>query len=143
MKKLLFCILSVLVHSLNALPVFALHEHELKPGCNHELYVQEVGAVLGKMQVPGLLHAYHLKCFKGTRAGRYAVLWIFESQQAIEDNFGTLDKPRWPADWLFYENEILAKYLICHPDKIRFADYCPIHSFDYSHQEDPHGMQAL
>ena len=44
---------------------------------------------------------------------------------------GTLDDPKWPSDWLHYENNVLAKYLTCHPDKIHFTDYGLIKSVTY------------
>lgn len=103
--------------------VFAIHEHELKPECDIEQYEKEVRAAVEEMNIPGLLGAHFLKGFKGERSGRYAVLWIFENEEAILNNFGTPDNPKWPDKWLIYENKILAKYLICHPDKIKFTDY--------------------
>lgn len=103
--------------------VFAVHEHELKSDCDIAQYEKEVGSSIAKMQIPGLLSAYFLKGFKGERSLRYAVIWIFENEEAIHNNFGTPNHPKWPREWLIYENEILAKYLTCDPDKISFTDY--------------------
>jgi hypothetical protein len=112
--------------------VICIHEHELRPDVHVQQYENEVSAALQKMNIPGLSRAYHLKGFKGERKGRYAVLWVFESPEAIEDNFGTPAHPRWPTDWLFYENEILAKHLTCHPDAIFFTDYQIVTDQDYT-----------
>lgn len=103
--------------------VFSFHEHELKPNANVENYEIEIQRTLVALKIPGLLQVHLVKGFKGERCGRYGVLWIWENEQCIKDNFGTLDNPKWPADWLHYENEILAKYLTCHPDKILFTAY--------------------
>lgn len=116
--------------------VIAIHEHELKPFANSALYEEEVAMALKKMHVKGLLHAYHLKGFKGERVDRYAVVWIFENPQALEENFGTPNDRKWPTDWLFYENEILAKYLLCPPDKISYTDYSVIHTSNYLSSRD-------
>ena len=111
--------------------VFSLHEHELKNNIDVMQYEKDVGAALEKINVPGLLQAYHLKGFKGGRNGSYAVLWILASKEDIEKNFGTLENRKWPESWLYYENEVLAKYLTCHPDEIHFTDYEPINEFKY------------
>ncbi len=103
--------------------IIAIHEHELKPNVNPKQYEQEVDYALTTLNIPGLLKAYHLKGFKGKRNGRYAVVWIFENKDAITKNFGTPENPKWPKDWLHYENEILAKFLDRHPDSIDFTDY--------------------
>lgn len=103
--------------------VIAFHEHELKPGVDAKIYEQKVSEAIKKLQVPGLLEVYHLKGFKGERSGKYAVLWTFESEEAIVKNFGTPDDPKWPKDWLYYENEVLAPFLDRHPDKINFTDH--------------------
>jgi nicotinamidase-related amidase len=108
-------------------PVFSVHEHELKPDINIEKYEQEVGLALSQLRVPGLLHAYLIKGFKGKRKEGYGVLWVWENQQAIHENFGTPEHPKWPSDWLHYENEVLAKYLIRHPDKIDFTTYITLY----------------
>lgn len=109
--------------------VYSIHEHELRPGVDVAQYEQDVAHALGNLHVPGLVNAQHLKGFKGTRTGKYAVLWIFESAEVIEQNFGTADNPKWPADWLHYENEVLAQYLDRHPDTVVFTDYEIVEDF--------------
>ncbi len=101
----------------------SIHEHELKDNVNIAEYEKEVADTLKNLKVPGLLHAYLLKGFKGERTNSYSVVWVWKNKQVIKENFGTLDNPKWPEDWLYYENEILAKYLTCHPDKINFTCY--------------------
>lgn len=103
--------------------VIAFHEHELKAGVEEKVYEQKVGEAVKKLQVPGLLGAYHLKGFKGERSRKYAVLWVFESEEVSVKNFGTPKTPKWPQDWLHYEKEGLAPFLDRHPDKINFTDH--------------------
>lgn len=112
--------------------IFAFHEHDLKSDADVYEYEREVSEALINMRIPGLLNAYQLKGEKGERINSYAVLWIFENMAAINNNFGTMDAPKWPSDWLHYENNVLAKYLICHPDTIHFTDYGLIKSVTYS-----------
>ncbi len=103
--------------------VVSIHEHELKGDVDSAEYEREVSEILKNLKVPGLLQAYLLKGFKGERMNKYAVVWIWKNKQVIKENFGTLDNPKWSEDWLYYENEVLAKYLTCHPDKINFTCY--------------------
>ena len=107
-------------------PVYTFHEHELRSGIDHDDYEKKIGEAIKQLRVPGLLHAYHLKGFKGHRNGKYAILWIFESEEAIVRNFGTPQNPKWPKDWLHYENDVLAPFIDRHPDKIDFTDYHPV-----------------
>jgi hypothetical protein len=116
---------------INKMLIFAFHEHDLKSDADVFEYEREVSKALASMRIPGLLNAYQLKGKKGERMNGYAVLWIFENMAAIDNNFGTFDDPKWPSDWLYYENNILAKYLTCHPDKIHFTDYGLIKSVTY------------
>jgi hypothetical protein len=111
--------------------VYAIHEHNLRSSVDKSAYETQVGEAIKNLRVPGLLHAYHLKSFKGKREGFYAVLWIFESEDAIVQNFGTPENPKWPADWLHYENDVLAQFIDEHPDKIDFSDYEAITEADY------------
>lgn len=103
--------------------IIAIHEHVLRPYINAEEYEKAVGEAIGELKIPGLLRAFHLKGFKGTRQGEYSIIWVFANQKVLEDNFGTPDKPKLPESWLHYENDVLAQYIIDEPDKIVFTDY--------------------
>jgi len=111
--------------------VYAVHEHELREGASSEQYEQEVHEALGKLQVPGLVTAIHLKGFKGKRSNKYGVLWIFTDENSLEENFGTPENPKLPEDWLHYENDILSQFLDRHPDKVDYTDYHVIKEFQY------------
>jgi hypothetical protein len=111
--------------------IYAIHEHELKPDADEVAYERDVAAALAQMKVPGLLHAHHLKGVRGERSGKYAVLWVFANEAALVENFGPPDNRKWPADWLHYENVILARYLDRHPDTIDYTDYRPLQEYSY------------
>lgn len=110
--------------------IYSLHEHELRPDVDLEQYEEEVAAAIAQIDIPGLLHAYHLKGFKGERDGRYGVLWIFDSEESIVENFGTPNNPKMPAVWKHYENDVLSKFLDRHPDTIDYTDYAIISEFE-------------
>jgi hypothetical protein len=111
--------------------IYAIHEHELRPGVDIVCYENDVAAALQQMKVPGLLQAIHLKGFGGERLDKYAVLWIFENVEALTRNFGTPEQRKFPADWLYYENVILAQYLDRHPDAIDYTDYNIVKKFSF------------
>jgi len=112
--------------------IYAIHEHELKPGVDADQYEKAVAAAIARMKVPGLLAAHHLQGLRGVRAKRYAVLWIFASEAALVENFGTPEERRMPPDWAAYENEILAQYLDRDPDMVELTDYRQLQDFDFS-----------
>lgn len=111
--------------------VIAYHEHELKEDANEEEYLRRIGETIRQLRVPGLLKTYIVKGWKGAREGKFGVAWFFENEDAIVRNFGTRDNPKWPEDWLRYENEILAPFLDRHPDKIVFTDYIVLEEISY------------
>lgn len=110
--------------------VYTVHEHNLRSSADRAAYETAIGQAIQELRIPGLLHAYHLKAFKGKRQGAYAVLWIYENRDAIIQNFGTPENPKWPEAWLHYENEVLAPFIDEHPDKIRFSAYEVISQVD-------------
>lgn len=111
--------------------IYAIHEHELKPGVVVAQYEQAVSAAIAQMKIPGLLAAHHLHGLRGVRANRYAVLWIFASEATLAENFGTPEDRRWPPDWDYYENVVLAPYLDRHPDAIDYTDYRVVCEVDF------------
>jgi len=111
--------------------IYAVHEHELRPEVDIARYEGDVAATLQQMKVPGLRQAIHLKGFGGKRTDKYAVLWLFESVEALRLNFGTPEQRKFPPDWLYYENVILAQYLDRHPDTIDYTDYNIVKEFNF------------
>lgn len=117
-----FLVLQIVSFTTNAY-VICMHEHELRQNVNIILYEKEVIQGISQIHIPGLLRTFFLKGGKGIRKDKYAVVWIFDNFESLDLNFGTLENPKCPPAWLYYENEILTKYLIGHPDKIYFTDY--------------------
>ena len=74
--------------------------------------------------MPGLESRHLLKGYKGERKSKYSVLWIFKSQEALEELFGIEEKPkRGPVNFVNFEDNILSKFLDRPADKIVFTDY--------------------
>ncbi len=106
--------------------IFAIHEYELR----HDTDSQEFESVLKntllskELDMPGLESRHLLKGYKGERKSKYSVLWIFKSQEALEELFGIEEKPkRGPVNFVNFEDNILSKFLDRPADKIVFTDY--------------------
>ncbi len=106
--------------------IFAIHEYELR----HDTDSQEFESVLKNtllskvLDMPGLESRHLLKGYKGKRKSKYSVLWIFKSQEALEELFGIEEKPkRGPVNFVNFEDDILSKFLDRPADKIVFTDY--------------------
>ena len=106
--------------------IFAIHEYELR----HDIDSQDFESVLKntllskELDMPGLESRHLLKGYKGERKSKYSVLWIFKSQEALEELFGIEEKPkRGPVNFVNFEDNILNKFLDRPADKIVFTDY--------------------
>jgi heme-degrading monooxygenase HmoA len=109
--------------------VISIHEYVLKPGVSGEVFEQATHDAerRGLFDLPGLVGHHFLRGLKGARRGAYTVLWIFESRDAWERLWGTVDAPvrasDYPAPWKIWENEVLVPLLDQDPDAIRFTSY--------------------
>jgi heme-degrading monooxygenase HmoA len=109
--------------------VISIHEYELKRDVQDATFEGALREAerRGLFDLPGLVGHHFLRGLKGARRGRYAAVWIFESREAWERLWGTVDRPKPPADypeaWKVWENEILAPLLDQDPDTIRFTSY--------------------
>jgi hypothetical protein len=112
-----------------AAKVISIHEYELKPGVSDAEFERAMRDAerRGLFELPGLIGHHFLKGLKGARRDAYCALWIFESRDAWERLWGTVEKPRPPAEypdqWKIWENEVLAPLLTRDPDTIRFTSY--------------------
>lgn len=76
--------------------IFAIHEYELR----HDTDSQEFESVLNdsllskELDMPGRESRHLLKGYKGERKIKYMVMWIFKSQEALAELFGTEEKPK-------------------------------------------------
>ena len=109
--------------------VISIHEYSLKPGVDEKEFEQAVRSFQEKdlLRLPGLVEYHMLKGIRGWRTGLYAIVWVYESKEAWEKLWGPLDEPLskqdYPENWKIWENEVLAPFLDCCPDEIRFTSY--------------------
>ena len=106
--------------------IFAIHEYELKRDTDSQEFESVLkNTFLSKeLDMPGLESRHLLKGYKGERKSKYSVLWIFKSQEALEELFGMEEKPkRGPVNFVNFEDNILSKFLDRPADKIVFTDY--------------------
>lgn len=118
--------------------IFAIHEYELR----HDTDSQEFESFLKntllskELDMPGLDSRYLLKGYKGERKSKYLVLWIFKSEEALEELFGIEEKPkRGPVNFVNFEENLLSKFLDRPADKIVFTDYWELASTDSLHDD--------
>ena len=109
--------------------MISIHEYDLRPGSDAELFQKAIRAAeaRGLFQLPGLTAHHFVRGVKGARPGAYAAVWVYESREAWERLWGTLERPRerqeYPEKWRVWEEELLAPLLSGHPDAIRFTAY--------------------
>jgi hypothetical protein len=109
--------------------VISIHEYDLKPGAVEADFERAIleAERRGLFALPGLVDHHFLKGIKGVRKDGYTAVWIYESREAWERLWGSLEAPRRPArypqTWRVWENEILAPFLSQRPDTIRFTSY--------------------
>jgi hypothetical protein len=111
--------------------IFAIHEYELTPDTDCQEFEQVLKDILlsKELDMPGLESRHLLKGYKGERKSKYSVLWIFKSQETLEEPFGNEEKPkRGPVNFVNFEDNILSKFLDGPADKIVFTDYLELSS---------------
>jgi hypothetical protein len=90
--------------------IFAIHEYELRPDTDSQEFESVLkNTLLSKeLDMPGLESRHLLKGYKGERKSKYSVLWIFKSQEALEQLFGIEEKPkRGPVNFVNFEDNIV------------------------------------
>ena len=108
--------------------IISIHEYQLKPESDAEQFEQAIRSAesRGLLRLPGLVAHHFIKGIKGARHGAYAAVWVYESREAWEQIWGTLEHPRspqeYPENWKTWE-ELLAPFLAQRPDAIRFTAY--------------------
>jgi len=109
--------------------VISVHEYELRPDVQEVDFERALHEAKrsGLFDLPGLTGHHFLRGLKGARRGAYTAIWIFESREAWERLWGTVEAPRpageYPENWKVWENTILAPFLTQDPDTIRFTSY--------------------
>ena len=73
--------------------VISIHEYDLKPGADVAAFERAVRSAerRGLFALAGLVEHYFLKGIKGARRDAYSAVWIFESREAWEKLWGSLE----------------------------------------------------
>jgi hypothetical protein len=106
--------------------IISIHEYRLKPNVTFNSFEEAVGQAQrrGLLTLPGLIGYYFVRGIKGPRADQLSAIWIYESREAWEALWGTVDRPKrkheYPRNWQEWEGLILAPLLIQDPDTITF-----------------------
>lgn len=109
--------------------IISIHQYELKPEASEIEFEQEIKKAEkdGLLKLRGLKDYYFTKGIRGERKNKFASIWIYESKEAWEKLWGSIDKPKskeeYPGNWKKWEDEVLAPFLIEEPDKITFTTY--------------------
>jgi hypothetical protein len=109
--------------------VISIHDYVLKPtvdGRQFEAAIRRAQA-RGLFDLPGLIAYHFVKGIKGARQGHYTAIWIYDSREAWERLWGSLEYPHrkhdYPQHWQVWEDEVLAPFLAQAPDTITFTSY--------------------
>jgi len=109
--------------------IISVHEYDLTPRSGPAQFEQAIRTAEGRglFDLPGLIAHHFVRGVKGARNGAYAAVWIYESRDAWERLWGTLERPlersKYPEKWRVWEEELLAPILSSHPDAITFTAY--------------------
>jgi hypothetical protein len=109
--------------------VISIHEYVLKPTVDGRQFEAAIrtAQMRGLFQFSGLVAYHFVKGIKGSRQGHYTAIWIYDSREAWERLWGSLESPHsqhdYPQSWHVWEDEILAPLLTQAPDTITFTAY--------------------
>ena len=109
--------------------VVSIHEYQLKPDVDRIAFERAFRDAdrRGLFALPGLVEYHFLKGLNGAQRDGYGVVWIYESREAWELLWGSLECPvqpnEYPEKWKIWENAVLAPFLTQHADGIRFSSY--------------------
>ena len=109
--------------------IISVHEYILKPSVEEGSFKRAIleAEERGLFQLPGLASYHIVRGIKGSRAGGYAAIWIYENRQAWERLWGSPDHPRerddYPVNWRIWEDEVLSSFIMQEPDQIQFTAY--------------------
>lgn len=109
--------------------IISIHEYVLKPEADEALFEAAVREAeeAGWLDLPGLIEHYFLRGIRGTREGQYAMIWVYESEEAWARLWGPVGQPvrkeEYPENWQQWEEGVLSPFLTEEPDKISFTSY--------------------
>jgi hypothetical protein len=106
-----------------------VHHYELAASATESVFEEAVREAQRRelFALPGLVEYRFLRGIKGTREGGHTALWTYESRQAWRELWGPVGDPvpkdEYPAEWVTWEDELLAPLLRGDPDEIEFTSY--------------------
>lgn len=109
--------------------IVSVHQFELAEGIGPKSVKDaiEEAESRGLFDLVGLERHRFLYGIKGTRSGQYAALWEYESRDAWESIWGSVDDPvskeEYPESWIEWEDELLAPLIATDPDEIQYTTY--------------------
>lgn len=109
--------------------VVSVHEYTLKHGVDEAAFEHALrdAEAAGLLNIPGLVSHHFVKGLRGARRGCYAAIWIYNSREAWEALWGSVDHPRspkeYPENWKVWEKQVLARFLDRDPDSIQYTSY--------------------
>ncbi len=109
--------------------IISIHEYVLKKGVNEKAFQEAIRSAVdqGLLRLPGLIEHHMVKGMRGSRAGAYAAVWIYEDRVAWERLWGPRENPKsrseYPDNWRVWEDQVLAPFLNQDPDQITYTAY--------------------
>ena len=109
--------------------IVSIHEYILKPNVDGDQFERAIKGAKDKrlLDLPGLVSITFVKGIRGERLNHYAAIWIYESEDAWANLWGSVDQPLnkkdYPKNWQIWEDQILAPFLDQVPDRITFTAY--------------------
>ena len=109
--------------------IISVHEYVLRPGANEERFEEAVRKAheRGLTRIPGIVEHVFVKGIKGERRGCYGTITVYESREAWEKLWGTVENPLgkedYPEKWKTLEDEVLAPFLDQDPDSVVLTAY--------------------
>lgn len=116
--------------------IVSIHNYELAAEAKPEDFEAAITEAesLGLFSLPGLQSYEFLRGIKGHRVEKYTAIWRYESRDAWEMLWGTVDEPlpksEYPEKWQTWEDNLLAPLLSEDPDKILFTSYSVVSDSD-------------
>jgi hypothetical protein len=107
----------------------SIHEYLLKPDVSPDQFEDAVREAerRGLLTLPGLMGYHFVRGIKGSRTLQFTAIWVYESRNAWEALWGTVDMPNrkheYPTNWQEWEDVILASLLTQDPDTISFNSH--------------------
>lgn len=107
----------------------SVHEYDLAEDVTEDQFREALREAEERdlFEIEGLADHRFVYGLRGTRAGKFAAIWFWESREVWEKLWGPVGEPvpkeDYPANWKIWEDEILEPLLSSDPDKLRYTAY--------------------